>query len=68
MQRKIDQWKNCSPRHMVLNQSDTALIFAIEAAKADILALHAGLHELLTACKDGALTADLINKIEVILK
>ena len=39
MKRKIEQWRNCEPAAMA-TQSQAALTFAFEDAKADILALH----------------------------
>lgn len=40
MKRKIEQWKGCEPNAM-LTQSEAAMLFALEDAKADILELHA---------------------------
>lgn len=41
MKRTIEQWKNSDPKAMASNQSDTAKMFALQDAKADILELHA---------------------------
>lgn len=41
MKRSIEQWKHCDPRAMAYNQSEAAVMFALQDAKADILALHA---------------------------
>lgn len=46
MKRKIEQWRNCDPRAMVMEQSQAALIFAMQDAKADILELHDALRQL----------------------
>ena len=40
MKRTIDQWRNCDPRAMANNQSNAAVQFALEDAKADVLELH----------------------------
>ena len=40
MKRTIDQWRNCEPRAMANNQSNAAVQFALEDAKADVLELH----------------------------
>lgn len=40
MKRTIDQWAGCHPPIMT-KQSETAIRFALEDAKADILELHA---------------------------
>lgn len=47
MQRSIDQWAQCDPKAMA-NQSQAAIAFAFEDAKADIAELHAAL-DVLTA-------------------
>lgn len=40
MKREIDRWKNCDPKAMAFEQSDAAIFFAFQDAKADILELH----------------------------
>lgn len=40
MKRTIEQWKNCEPSAMSA-QSNAAIMFAFQDAKADILELHA---------------------------
>jgi hypothetical protein len=46
MRRSIDQWRGCDPKAMA-TQSEAALTYAFEDARADILALHEALHGLL---------------------
>ena len=43
MKRAIQQWRNCDPGAMVAHQSQAALTYALEDAKADILQLHGAL-------------------------
>lgn len=39
MKRTIDQWANCCPKTIAREQSEAAIQFALEDAKADILEL-----------------------------
>jgi hypothetical protein len=41
MKRTIDEWKNCDPKAMAYGQSDAAVMFAFQDAKADVIELHA---------------------------
>lgn len=41
MKRTIDVWTHCNPKAMAYDQSDAAVMFALQDAKADILELHA---------------------------
>jgi hypothetical protein len=40
VKRSIDKWKKCNPQTMATEQSNAAIQFAFEDAKADILELH----------------------------
>ena len=41
MKRSIESWRGCDPKAMAQNQSEAAVMFALQDAKADILDLHA---------------------------
>lgn len=40
MQRPIIQWVNCNPETMAFTLSPAALMYALQDARADIMALH----------------------------
>lgn len=41
MKRAINVWMHCDPKAMACGQSEAAVMFALQDAKADILELHA---------------------------
>ena len=51
MKRTIDQWRNCEPRAMANNQSNAAVQFALEDAKADVALSGVAQTGLASRCK-----------------
>lgn len=49
LNRTITQWRNCDPKTIAACQSETAIMYAFQDARADILRMHKALQSLMPA-------------------